>query len=621
MTQNNPFAIGHHRPVYLWAGPGTVRMNRLKFMDAPVDVFVHEEAHTPVGAQRMVGEAGFNWVYLMYNWGFPPEIESEDWADFHKAVKIYQAEGVKTFGYIQTSNCVYQGSFKDKDWYAQDPQGRPIYYYTGRYMTCWLHPEWIEYLREMVKNVVQAGSDGVFFDNPWFGGAPINFGGTWFGAGGCYCHRCQSAFQQATGLGIPTNLNLDRDEASRRYIDWRASQVTKTLAALSDYARSINPKILISVNDYDSVMRPSYVTHGIDLRALAQVQDVIMIEDFCLPRWEPGQHPELVNNAITIRTALALLGETPLSVDPYDKGIGFDDVYPPRRLQTGIVEATACGATMVVKGTEYVDSDGIFTLLTAEKYAPERAAVNEIHQWLRDHADLYKERHNAARVGLLYPEQGMRFQWDQLAPCYFAVCQTLIAAGIPWRVVTPGDGWDSLETVLTFEKADQPNRSQRLIHVPELPGWSLPEPSFFARQRGLLAFISDFLYWYYRAYFRYRWTRWITDKLGITQWFLQSPHFRYPAEEDQRALLDALGEITGPKVESTQAPVLIEIWQRGDEHQIHLVNYGLQSQTVKLTIGQPAKGQIISSDRKTFKFEGNQVRLQLDLYAVMCSSE
>jgi hypothetical protein len=55
---------------YLWAEPGTILMNRLKFMDATVDEFVHHECHTLVGAQRML-EAGFNWAYLSYNWGFP----------------------------------------------------------------------------------------------------------------------------------------------------------------------------------------------------------------------------------------------------------------------------------------------------------------------------------------------------------------------------------------------------------------------------------------------------------------------------------------------------------------------------------------------------------------------
>lgn len=45
----NPFDIGVHRPVYSWGGPGTVRMNRLKFM----------------GARRMAEEAVFSWGYLL----------------------------------------------------------------------------------------------------------------------------------------------------------------------------------------------------------------------------------------------------------------------------------------------------------------------------------------------------------------------------------------------------------------------------------------------------------------------------------------------------------------------------------------------------------------------------
>ncbi len=621
MTQNNVFAIGHHRPVYLWAGPGTVRMNQLKFMDAPVDVFVHDEAHTQVGARRMVEEAGFNWAYLMYNWGFPPEVEAGDWEDFHKAAKIYQAEGIKVFGYVQTSNCAFQGSFKDKDWYAQDPKGRPIYYYTGRYMTCWLHPEWLDQLRKMISGIIGAGSDGVFFDNPWLGEAPIHFGGTWSGSAGCHCDRCQRAFRQETGLTIPTRIDLESDKTSRDYLRWRADLVTSTLGELAAYARSLNPGIFISANDYDAVMRPNYITHGIDLRGLAQVQDVVMIEDFALPRWQPGDSQnsaELVNNAITLRTALALVGDTPLSTDPYDKGIGFDDVYPPRRLQSGIVEAAACGATMVVKGTEYVDSQGVFTLLTAKKYAPERAAANDIHHWLSAHADLYRERRNAARVGLLYPKEGMHFQWDQLAPRYFGVCQTLTNAGIPWRVVTAGGDWDGLETLFTLEKADHPTPSPHIIYVPDLPGWSLPKPSYLARHRGLLDLLSGFLSWYYRAYFRYRWARRITDGLGITQWFLQSPHFRMPADEDQSTILGALGELPAPRVESTEAPVLIEVWQRGGERQIHLVNYGPNPQTVQVTIGQSAMGEIISPYHETVEFTGKKVELDLGIYTVLC---
>jgi hypothetical protein len=64
-----PFgAVGYHRPVYFWAGPDTIRMNRLKFMDQSGNERVHLDAHTPRAARRLA-EAGFNWAYLMSNWG------------------------------------------------------------------------------------------------------------------------------------------------------------------------------------------------------------------------------------------------------------------------------------------------------------------------------------------------------------------------------------------------------------------------------------------------------------------------------------------------------------------------------------------------------------------------
>ena len=43
-----------------------------------------------------------------------------------------------------------------------------------------------------------------------------------------------------------------------------------------------------------------------------------------------------------------------LSVLSYDAGIGFDPVYPTRRILTGMAEAAANGCSMVTKGTEYV---------------------------------------------------------------------------------------------------------------------------------------------------------------------------------------------------------------------------------------------------------------------------
>lgn len=608
------FSVGKHRPVYLWAGPGTVRMNRLKFMGAPNDEFVHEEAHTEVGAQRMGSGGGFNWAYLMYDWGFPPEVERTDWEDFKKVVPIYHSHEIQVFGYIQTSNCVFDGSFLEKDWYAQDPKGRKIHYYTGRYMTCWLHPGWFTHLQEMIRGVINAGSDGLFFDNPWMGLQPLHFGGTWSGPGGCYCLRCQRSFHNSSGLEIPKQISPSNCETSRIYLNWRANVVTNIMDSLAKYARSLQPDIVISANDYDTIMHPTYISHGIDLPGLAICQDVVMIENFALPRYSKDQ---LINNAITIRTALSLIGDTPLTTDPYDKGIGFDNVYSPRRIQQGIAEAAACGTAMVVKGTEYVDDNGVFTLLTAQEFSAQRQAIKSIHTWLSDHANIYKGRKNSAKVGLIYPENSFRTNWDQIAELYFGVCQTLTLNGIPWRVISEGQSLDDLEFVFYFEGNWEEETEAQSAKVTNLENWSLPGQPLLLENHIIKKTLSAILSWYYRAYFDYRWTRWLTDKLGITQWFLGSPHFKIPSDKKQASILGVLPKGLNPRVSWTDSPVLIEVWQHKDESQIHLVNYGNNNQKVTVKFEKFASGQIISPGETTADFEGEQIEFELGVYSVI----
>jgi hypothetical protein len=108
-------------------------------------------------------------------------------------------------------------------------------------------------------------------------------------------------FSRKPALSIPTRLFPDQNLESQQYLRWRADQVTQTLADLAWFARSLNPQVQISANNFDAVMRPSYVTYGIDLPALAQVQDLIMIEDYGLPHWQPsiGEKKRLPSWSIT----------------------------------------------------------------------------------------------------------------------------------------------------------------------------------------------------------------------------------------------------------------------------------------------------------------------------------
>jgi hypothetical protein len=610
--QDSSFNVGLHRPVYLWAGPGTVRMNKLKFMGAPNDEFVHTEAHTPIGAARISYEAGFNWAYLMFDWGFPPEIAQEDWQDFNKAVSIYHNEGVKVFGYLQFSNCVFQGSFKNKEWYALDPQGRSIYYYTGRFMTCLLHPGWLQHLRDRITAIIEAKADGVFFDNPWFGIQPIHFGGTWSGPAGCYCPSCQKAFYSETGLSIPQDIHPETDENSRTYLAWRAGVVTQTIKSLANFARDLHPGIVISVNDYDAIMHPTYISHGIDLPHLAACQDIVMIEDFALPRFQPDV---LINNAITIRSALAMVGDVPVTTDPYDKGIGFDKVYPPRRIQQGIAEAAACGTAMVVKGTEYVNKNGIFTLLTAKEYAPQRFAVGQLYHWLAENSRWYQNRQNIARIGLLYPAERMKTHWDETASLFFALCQVLTINGYPWRVANPGSAMETLECIFHFEPIPIRLPGVKTIYVPGLAGWHYSHHPFLAKHSKIRLVVSNGLAWFYRAYFQYRWARRLMDGLGLPQWFLGSPHFKIPEEDSQRAILNTLDGVNDIRVKGERAPVLIEHWQQHDQKQIHLVNYAATAQTLTLYFPYLAEGSIIPFQGQTRAISGKTINFELDIYA------
>lgn len=629
------FAIGYHRPVYFWGGPDTVRMNRLKFMDAPTNEAVHLEAHTPQAA-RLLLEAGFNWAYLMDNWGFPPEEDEAQHHSFRQGVEVFHRAGIRVFGYVQLSNCVYTGSYRQKDWYASDPWGRPIYYYTGRYMTCWHHPEWREQLRQRVRGVVEAGADGVFFDNPWMGLHALPLLGTWVTGAGCFCPRCQAAYARASGgLPIPTHLDPDLAE-TRHYLAWRADVVWRLIEELAEFARSLRPDVAVSENVYDVINRNHFADFGVDLRRAAAVSDVVMIEDHSLPR--RISEGMLVNNAITCKAARAWSGETPVTTNPYIAGIGFDPVYTPRQFRRAVAEGAACGAATVVKGTEFFDlRDGGFTLLTGAPFGEEREALGRIHRWLAAHADLYQRRQETSPVAVYFPYPDLPFDWRYAAPLTFAACQTLLVAGIPFRIVGPGS-WEGVRLLILppGERGALQPRVQALIHSggrvialgEGYPGaqWVWPQerprPTFLQQHPSLCSGIGRGALALYRAYFSSRAFRRLLDGANITQRVIQggpegNPIFRVPPAEERLALLDALGDLPLPRVEAAR-PVLIEWWRERGREQIHLVNYDDAPQELEVVLPWMVRAHALSPDHEShLTLEGRSLRLHLDVYTVL----
>lgn len=614
------FKIGAYRPIYLWGGPGTIRMNRLKFMDQPVDEAAHLEVHSEMGARRVVEELNSNWIHLMYNWGFPPEVETEDWDDFERASNIYHDYGVKVFAYIQTSNCVYAGRFREKDWYAHDRRGNKVLYYTGRYMACLTRPEWIENLKSLIYGAIERGADGIFFDNLWHGCMPISLFNTWLGPAGCQCPHCKGEYLQESGVQIPVRIDPANPD-SNHYLRWRANQVTRLISKLADYTNELKPGTPVSANDYDVFMRDTYLIFGQSFPDLARIQDVVMIENFALPRWERKPKTRLVNNALTIRNALALIKEsTHLSVLSYDTGIGFDPVYSPRRYCQGIAEAAACGASMTIKGTEYFN-EGVHTVLTADRFNQTRETIGTYQRWLQTNSDLYQDRRNDARVGLLFPGEQLWLDWHRLAPVYFGAAQALLNAGIPWRVVYAQDEFAELDFLYTFETAALEEitipAGIHAVRVPGLPGWSLGSTSILERTPTLRDVVSHTAHRLMNAYFNNKNARRTIERLRLHKLITQSPLFNVPSIQKQQDLLRTLPQEITPRV-FTDEPVLIDVWQRDNEMQVHLVNYAPSPQTVQVRFGTHRTGVMVSPDTEApNQFSGYEIQIPLDIYTIL----
>lgn len=629
--QIETLGLGTYRPIYLWAGPGTRRMNRLKFMNALVDDKIHDLAHSEAGAER-IAAMGFNWVYLTCNWGFPPEIEEPDWHSFAQAVQIYHKLGIKVSGYVQSSNCAYLGSFKDKDWYALDPHGHKIHYYTGRYMTCLNHQGWRDQVKERVKFIIETGADGVFWDNPWVGGVGEEWRGAIVGNIGCYHPESQKAYQAACGEPIPLVLDL-KDPRTQHYLQWRGEQVTAALQDWADYARSLKPDVLISANNFDTFNRNALVEVGMDFPAMAQVQDVMLIENFAMPRLLSTGG--VVSNAAVIGAAQQLANDKPVSTVTYEHGIGFETVWSARVFARNIAEASAMNAPLVVKGTEFLYRKS-FTLLIHHRYRPQHQMIQQYNDWLAEHAGWISDRQPTSPLAIYHPYQAMLFDRARIEPYFYGACETLFYAGLPFRIVGQEQAWDCVRTLIVPPGTD-PVLDERLIEFAKHGGKIIPlgqgradamrplwtkyhrqwlkVPRWKAMRRTIRRVTGAS----WEAYHNFRVVRRVTDWLDIPGWILSQSLYRLPPAPLRGDLVNAIGTGHLPYVES-EGPVLLTMGQETNGRtQYHIVNYDDVPRTVTLHLPELTQAEVYTPGQKgaPTHVAGTDFILQVDVAKVL----
>lgn len=606
------FSAASVRGVYLWGGDATVALHREKFPDFAIDVAAHDHAHT-TDAARVLARTGINVAFLSMNWGFPPEIEEPFWLQFEQAARAYREDGLRVIAYVQASNCVATGTYARRDWYARTPAGRTIPYFRNRLMTCWNHPQWIEEVGSHARRGLEAGADGVFFDNLWMGATPWVLGHEPGGFAGCFCEGCRSAFRTATGFELPRRI-VPGAPITRTLLDWRVAIVQRRLGEWSRIVRQGHPDAWILANNCDVMLRPTSELFGLEPAALAPAQTALLVENVAMPRLDAAANM-LVGNALPLRALRAVAPGRAIFCVTYERGIGLDRTPPTSAFVRAVAEAAALGACPILKGSEYLDPRGRFTVLTAAALAETRHAVAPMLQWLADNPALFEATTPDPDILLLYDEEAFRHDFARAATATFAIATALVAEGVPFEFVTrtalEASGPD--RPVIVPPRIRPPPASRGAVDITIEDLYPVRLPNGLMRNRTVHRLVDPFLAAFSRAYFGSAGVRRFVDGTGVTASFLRSRFFRLPADTGRlRARIPGLRPT--PRAAS---PVLVERRVRADGSILfHLVNYVDAPAQVRMPVMHCTP--VLHSADVSSGFDGDDRQLLwLECYAVL----
>ncbi len=172
------------------------------------------------------------------------------------------------------------------DWRQMDRDGHPLpSWYGGEYQpACMNNPDWRTYEKNMVRWQLEAGCDGIFFDNPTVHPA------------GCYCRFCMEKFAAflaakpgahsvdapPAGKDSPAALRQWAANHPADFMEFRATTARDFVADMRRYARSLKPDDLVtcnnSLNSADVLFAQSR-KYGYNIQEMSRAEDFILVED------------------------------------------------------------------------------------------------------------------------------------------------------------------------------------------------------------------------------------------------------------------------------------------------------------------------------------------------------
>lgn len=342
---------------YCWAGPGTIRMIRVKYFYPRIDLNSLMTSYDYDYLARVKDLFGITDFWATYSWGFADEVEREDHEFLIRRLENFHKLGIRVHAYIQGPNLVYD-DFADQDWWARDEAGRLVPYYKGRRM-CSIHDEsYVDYVVKKIEATHGVGFDAIFVDNIQHGqlGMPVQPGELPFVFCGDYSDAARTDFRRATGQDIPQDLEADPD-LTRAYLDFRMETNTRFIARLSDAAHRGGMEF--GANLFDPKFDPRYI-YGLDIKAMSEHMDYILFENHAMPTSD-GRKGNAYIEDVMDRHGL----DKPVFVVSYDNGVGMAPQFTQENIDNIFSEAARSRFNLSLKGSEYT-TNGIWHNLRLE---------------------------------------------------------------------------------------------------------------------------------------------------------------------------------------------------------------------------------------------------------------
>jgi hypothetical protein len=360
--------------------------------------------------------------------GFGMKAEMPEMEDARRSAAVAHRLGMKVDSYIQWNTMMYETFFAEEpravDWVQRDASGRAIMLTYGfeqsfRYRPCFSNPNYLEYLKRIVKYAVQdVKTDFIHFDNFDLNPEPES----------CHCPFCTRGFreylkakfspaQRRERFGFenvdyinpplwnqdnpPQKLQVIRDPGLQEWIAYRCHEMSEALRQMAEYARSMNPEVAIEVNPHGITGQNRAWAAGLDHTQFLHWTDAFWTEEPNVPHLEPDGR--LVSRIRSYKLARAFHNIL-LS------GVAGNPV--------ALAEDLAFNQTIAYAGED-----------------PLRPETLRFLDFYRQHRNLYQGAEDDATVAVLrsYPSIAYDNAHAQLAAVL--VEQALIQARVPFRLI------------------------------------------------------------------------------------------------------------------------------------------------------------------------------------------